>query len=181
MVALLGERKAGAREQAGDVAQARDERLQIGNDETDAAAHHLRLTRRQVELRLADVDPHVVDPGHEIGIAGETETAHVENGGELLVRDGDVDVLELDDVADVLGGAVEGGAASHGANPRRCPHDVASPRGTLGERRRNCKRRGAAFRPPEDYSIAGAASTTTTMSRANTATAVVPSGASLRA
>ena len=43
-----------------------------------------------------------------IRIAGQAEARAVEQRGDPLVGDRDVDVLEMDGIAEVLGGAVEG-------------------------------------------------------------------------
>ena len=44
--------------------------------------------------------------GVEEGIAGEPEPGHIIVRRQMLVGDADIDVAEVDDVADVLGGAV---------------------------------------------------------------------------
>jgi hypothetical protein len=71
------------------------------------AAHHLRLAGRQVELAAPDIHPHVGVGRHHVWVARQPETRHVEQLREALVRNLDVDVLEMDRVAEVLGGAVE--------------------------------------------------------------------------
>ena len=62
---------------------------------------------RQMELAAADVDPHVVGADHDVGIARKPEPGDIEERRQPLIGDGDVDVLELEDIADILGGAVE--------------------------------------------------------------------------
>jgi hypothetical protein len=83
------------------------QRLPSLHHDAGDAAQHLRLAARQVELAAPDIDPHVGVGHHQVGIAREPEAGNVEQGGEPLVGDGDVDVLEMDDVADVLSGAIE--------------------------------------------------------------------------
>ena len=92
----------GSREEILDGGQPRDERLQVGHHDLHVAAHHVGLTRGQMELRLAHVDPHVFHPHHHVGVAREAETLHVEGGGGALVGHADVHVLQHHDVADVL-------------------------------------------------------------------------------
>src|SRR5207237_1497510 len=38
----------------------------VGGDDADMAAHNQRLSARQVELALADIDPHVVGAGEQV-------------------------------------------------------------------------------------------------------------------
>ena len=83
------------------------QRFEVGHDDAGHAAQHLGLTRRQVELLHADVRPHVVDADHEIGVAGEPHAHDPEDRGFDGIGDGDVDVLEVNDVSGDLGGAVE--------------------------------------------------------------------------
>ena len=87
-------------------ASRRSSASRFGQHEPGMAAHHLRLAGRQVELAAADVDPHVADAGHQVGVAREAEPGDVEQCGQLLVGNAGVDVLEDDDVADVLGGPI---------------------------------------------------------------------------
>jgi hypothetical protein len=88
------------------------------DDNPGLAAQHLRLAARQVELAAADVHPHVVVHHHQIRIAGEAEPGAIEQRGDALVGNGDIDVLEVDGVAEILGGAVEG-LLVHGPIPER--------------------------------------------------------------
>jgi hypothetical protein len=55
------------------LAQAFAELLERWNDEADMATQHVRIASRQVELALADIDPHVVRAGEHEGIAGQAE------------------------------------------------------------------------------------------------------------
>nr|WP_245315645.1 hypothetical protein [Bradyrhizobium neotropicale] len=70
-------------------------------------AQHLGFAARQVKLALAGIDPHVGVGHHQVGVAGEPEPRDVKQAGEALIRDLDVDVLEMDRVAEILGGSVE--------------------------------------------------------------------------
>src|SRR5262249_54627839 len=54
-----------------------------------------------------DVDPHDPHPGVEERVAGEPQAADIIMCTEPLVSDVDVDVPEIDDVADVGRGAIE--------------------------------------------------------------------------
>ena len=81
---------------------------QIGQHQRRGAAHHLRrLARRQVELAAPDIHPHVLEARHQVRVARQAEAHQVEGRRLGLVRHGHVDVAELDDIAEVLRGAVE--------------------------------------------------------------------------
>jgi len=82
----------------------------------EVSAQHLRLSGGQVELLLPDIDPHVLEPEHQVRVAGQPEAHDVEEGGELLVGDLHVDMLQRHDVAHVLGGPVVR-LARHGSPP----------------------------------------------------------------
>ena len=114
----LGEVELGVGELRLHRGQPFEQRLAALDDDAGLAAQHLRLAGRQMELAAADVHPHVVVHHHQIRIAGEAKPRAVEQRRDALVGDGDVDVLEVDGVAEVLGGAVEG-LLVHGAIPER--------------------------------------------------------------
>ena len=78
------------------------------------AAQHLRAAVRQMKLAPADIDPHVAVRDHQIGIAGQPEACDIEQRRQPLVGDGDVDVLEMNGVAEVFCGTVE---LLHGDSP----------------------------------------------------------------
>src|ERR1700746_182846 len=84
-----------------------------------------------MELAHADIDPHVAGPGTEEGIAGEPEAGDVVTGRQALIADADIDVPEIDDVAEILRRAVKL-LVCHGAIPllRR----ILSPSGTSSQR-----------------------------------------------
>src|SRR5215475_6599993 len=71
------------------------------------ATQHLRLVGRQVELAPSHIDPHVVVGRHQIGVARESETDNVEQRRKALIRNGDVDVLEVNGISEIFGGAIE--------------------------------------------------------------------------
>src|SRR3954451_11289505 len=70
-------------------------------------AQHLRPAARQMKLASSGVDPHVGVGHHQKGIAGEPKACDIEQRGEALVRDLDVDVLEMDRVAEIFFGSIE--------------------------------------------------------------------------
>src|SRR5690242_11756247 len=75
-----------------------------------------------MELAHADIDPHDANPRVEERVAGEPKAADIIVCGEPLVGDVDVDVSEIDDIADVGRAAVEfllRLALRHGENPPR--------------------------------------------------------------
>ena len=59
-----------------------------------------------MELAHPDIDPHVAGAGIEKGIAREAETADVVMRRQVLVANANVDVPEIDDVAEILTRAV---------------------------------------------------------------------------
>ena len=74
-----------------------------------------------MKLADPDIDPHVVDPGHQIGIARQPEPHDVEQDGDALIRHPHIDMAKLDHVADILGGPVEhrlGGLGVHRLSPQ---------------------------------------------------------------
>ena len=84
-----------------------EQRLASGDDEAGMAAQHLRIAARQMELAAPDIDPHVAVGDHQVRVARQPESGSIEQRGETLVGDLDVDVLEVNRVAEVLGGAIE--------------------------------------------------------------------------
>jgi hypothetical protein len=56
-----------------------------------------------MELAAADIHPHVVVGDHQIGIARQAERHDVEQARQLLARDADVDMLEVNRITDILG------------------------------------------------------------------------------
>jgi hypothetical protein len=52
-----------------------------------------------MELAAPHVDPHVRGSGHHVGIAYQAEPVHIEQRRELLIGDGDIDMLERNDIA----------------------------------------------------------------------------------
>src|SRR5690242_19217204 len=60
-----------------------------------------------MELAAADIHPHVVEPRHQIRVARQPQPHDVDGDGLALVRHADIDMAKLNDVAEVLLGAVE--------------------------------------------------------------------------
>ena len=85
-----------------------EQRFAALDDDAGLAAQHLGVAGRQMELAAADIHPHVGVVDLEIRIAGEAEARAVEERGYALVGNGDVDVLKVNGVAEVFGGAIEG-------------------------------------------------------------------------
>src|SRR5205823_875647 len=106
-IVVLAELKARVGKLLGNRSQSRQQGLAARNHEAGMAAQHLRVSCRQMELAATDIDPHIVVGRHQIGIAREPEPGHVEQRCEMLVRYGDVDVLEMNGIAEILGGAIE--------------------------------------------------------------------------
>src|SRR5215467_5543840 len=81
-----------------------------------------------MELAHPDIDPHVAGAGVEKGIAREAETGDVIMRRQVLVADADIDVPEIDDVAQILGRAIVL-LVGHGVRPSgRWILRVAAPR-----------------------------------------------------
>src|SRR6516225_1026337 len=59
-----------------------------------------------MELAHPDIDPHVAGASVEKGITREAETGDVVVRRQVLVADADIDVPEIDDVAEILGRAI---------------------------------------------------------------------------
>ncbi len=100
-------RELGAVQFAFDPRQAIEQRLAVGHHEARDAAQHIGPAGRQMKLRLAHIDPHIVGRDHDERIARVAQARDVEERRETLVRDAHVDVLELHDIAEILGGTVE--------------------------------------------------------------------------
>ena len=107
MVVVLAECERGAFQLLRDRRQPLKQRLAPGDDDSGMAAKHLRRAVRQMKLALADIDPHVGVRHHQIGIAGQPEAGDIEQRRQPLIGHRDVDVLEMDRVAEVFCGAVE--------------------------------------------------------------------------
>jgi hypothetical protein len=96
----------GAGERFARMCQPLEQGVAIRRDEPDHATHDFRRTHRQMELAHADIDPHIARAGIKERIAGEPEPGHVILRRHVLIVDADIDVTEIDDVADILRGAV---------------------------------------------------------------------------
>ncbi|MBA7480156.1 hypothetical protein ES707_15603 [subsurface metagenome] len=115
MVVVLAIAKGGAFQFGRHRCKPGEQGLAAGNDEGRMPAQHLRLAAGQMELAAADIHPHVAVGHHQIGIARQPEARDVKEGGQALVRHLHVDVLKMDGIAEVFGGAVEG--LLHDAGP----------------------------------------------------------------
>jgi hypothetical protein len=70
------------------------------------AAQDFWRARRQVELAHADIDPHIAGAGIEERIARQPEPGDVIMRRDVLIADTDIHMAEIDDVAEVLRGAI---------------------------------------------------------------------------
>src|SRR5262245_55753720 len=84
------------------VLEAFHEIVEARDDQADRAAHDLglRAAARQVALGAPEIHPHVLEAREEVGIARAADAGDVEERRKPLVVDDDVEVLEVDDVAD---------------------------------------------------------------------------------
>ena len=65
------------------------------------------MPRTTKELTATDIHPHVLEPRHQVRVAGEAQAHQVEGDRLRLVGHRDVDVPQFDDVAEVLDRPVE--------------------------------------------------------------------------
>jgi len=91
-----------------DFRQTLRELVQVGHYNTDRAANPLWFAGRQMTLAAADVDPHVFEPDLYVWIARKSHSRDIERSRWTLIRNGDVDVLERNDVGEILRCAVVG-------------------------------------------------------------------------
>ena len=77
--------------------------FKVGENEADVSGNLLDAAGRQVELLAADVDPHVVQAHVHVRVPGQPEPEDVEGQRRGLIGNGDVDVLQRDDVAEIIG------------------------------------------------------------------------------
>jgi len=117
-VVAFAEVELGSLQRLAHLRQAVEQRGAVGHDEPGGAAQHVGSAGRQVELAHPDIDPHQPGAGVEEGIAGQPEAGDVIVRRQLLVGDADVDVPEIDDVAEVLAGAIVL-LVGHGVGPSR--------------------------------------------------------------
>ena len=84
------------------------QRVQVGQHKRGRATQHVGAPRRQMELAPADVHPHIVQARHQVRVARQAQAHQIKRDGLALIRYPNVDVPELNDVAKILGGTVEG-------------------------------------------------------------------------
>ena len=77
------------------------------NHQADPAAKVLRRAVRQMKLRGAGIDPHVVHAGHHVRVARQAQVRHIELRRHQLVRHGQIQMLEVDDVAEILDSSIK--------------------------------------------------------------------------
>src|SRR5271166_897115 len=80
--------------------------LERWDNEANMAAQHIRLAGRQMELTIADIDPHVVGAGEHERVAGQAKRGQIKLLRQPLIVDSEIDVFETYEVAEILGGAV---------------------------------------------------------------------------
>ena len=107
MNSVRGHRELGASQHLAHHLEALQQCQAIRNDNPGVATHDLRIARRQMELALTDVDPHVADAGHQVRVAREAEAHDIENRRQPLVRNARIDVLKANDIAEILDRSVE--------------------------------------------------------------------------
>jgi hypothetical protein len=112
-VVVLAEAELRLRELALHRAKPLEQGFAVGNHDSGFAAQLLCMPGRQMELAAADIDPHVVVGVHQVGIAREPQPGDIEQRRKPLVRNVDVDMFEMDRVAEVLRRAVIAGLHGH--------------------------------------------------------------------
>src|SRR5207244_13301785 len=82
--------------------------FEVRHNHPDVSREDLRLTRRQMELLLPDVNPHVFWADHHVGITGKPQPGRVEGLGHFLVGHLHIEVLHTEDVSNVLSCTIVG-------------------------------------------------------------------------
>src|SRR5262249_40188549 len=82
--------------------------LERRNNKADMAAQHIRVTGRQMELALADIDPHVVGAREHKGVASQAQRGQVKLGRQPLIVDSKIDVFKTDEVTEILSRTIVG-------------------------------------------------------------------------
>ena len=129
IVVVLAKAEGGAGKLGRHRGQAIKQSLAARNHKASPAAKDLRRAGRQVKLAAADIHPHVGVGHHQIGVPGQAEAGDIKQGRQPLVGDLDIDMFEMDRVAEVFGGAVE--MLLHGGFPG-CVGAIIPKRGPTG-------------------------------------------------
>src|SRR5262249_32771843 len=72
----------------------------IGHHQSRHSAQDLRCSHRQMELAHADIDPHIAGAGIEERVARQSKSTDIEVRCDVLIADANIDVTEIDDIAD---------------------------------------------------------------------------------
>jgi hypothetical protein len=76
--------------------------FEVRHDHPNVPWEDLRVARRQMELLLPDVDPHVFRADHHVGITGKSQASRIEGLGHFLVWHLHIEMLHTEDVPNVL-------------------------------------------------------------------------------
>ncbi len=106
-IVMLAEAELGTLELLAHRSKSIEQRRATCDDEPGVTAQHLRFVGWQVELAPSHIDPHIVVGRHQIRVARESKTHHVEQRRKALVRNGDVDMFEVNGISEIFGGAIE--------------------------------------------------------------------------
>src|SRR5262249_15875171 len=101
-VVAFPEIELGSLQRLAQLRQTAKQRGAVRDDQAGDAAQHVGLAGRQMELAHSDIDPHVAGASVEKGIARKTEAGDVILRCQTLVADADIDVPEIDDIAEIL-------------------------------------------------------------------------------
>jgi hypothetical protein len=112
VIVVLGKSELGPFELAAHFGQPVEQRCAALDHQAGVSAHDLRPAGRQMKLAAPGIHPHVGVRDHQIRIARQSQPDAVKQLRQPLVRHLHVDVLKMDRVAEVLGGAIE--ALLHG-------------------------------------------------------------------
>src|SRR6195256_4868303 len=115
IVVVHAERECGTVEFFGDRREPVEQRLTARDDDPGMTPQYLRVATRQMKLAPADIDPHIGVRHHQVWVAGKAEPGDIKQCGQALVGHLYVDVLEVDRVAKIFGGAIE--LLMHGRGP----------------------------------------------------------------
>src|SRR5215813_3411785 len=101
--------------------------FEVRHNHPDVPWEDLRLARRQMELLLPDVNPHIFRADHHVGITGKPQPGRIEGLCHFLVGHLYIEMLHTEDVPNVLSWTIVGLL-----HTRSSPSSPVAPAGTTG-------------------------------------------------
>src|ERR1700735_241534 len=99
------------------IVQTCQQRFEIGHHQRGGTTQHLHPPRRQMELSLADINPHVFQTGHQVWVPGKSQAHQIVSGRERLIRYRHIDVTKLNDIAEIFDSPVKSRSRHHVVHP----------------------------------------------------------------